>query len=52
MKFEHCEKIVSDTSDGRWLTTIKVTPYLRPSFAILSIDLRDESYCAPPDRGT
>ena len=30
--------MVSETSDGRWLTTIKLSPYLRPSLAILSIE--------------
>jgi len=26
---------------GRWLTTAKPTPYLRPSFAMRSIDFRE-----------
>lgn len=30
----HCERIVLSTSDGRWLTSIKPTPYFRPSFAM------------------
>lgn len=37
-KLLHCEKIVSDISDGLWLITASVTPYFLPSFAILSID--------------
>ena len=38
MKLLHWEKIVSDTSLGRWLTTIRLSPYFLPSFAIRSND--------------
>jgi DNA polymerase III alpha subunit len=30
----HCARIVPSISDGRWLTSMRPTPYFRPSFAI------------------
>jgi hypothetical protein len=36
----HCDRIVSDISDGRWLTRHSETPYFRPSLAIREIDRR------------
>lgn len=41
IKLLHCEKMVSDISEGRWLANNSETPYLRPSLAIRSIDSRD-----------
>ena len=41
LKLLHCENIVSDNSDGLWLANKRVTPYLRPSFAIRSIEFLD-----------
>ena len=45
-KLLHCEKIVSDISEGLWLTIAKVIPYFLPSLAILSIATLEELYFA------
>ena len=33
----HCERILAESSEGRWLTRHSETPYLRPSMAMREI---------------
>jgi hypothetical protein len=50
-KLLHCEKIVSEISEGRWLAISSVTPYFLPSLATLSIAPNDARYFAAPSCG-
>jgi hypothetical protein len=51
-KLLHCEKIVSDISEGLWLTIQSVTQYFLHSFAILSIAFLEALYLIKSLLGT
>jgi hypothetical protein len=47
-KVPHWESIVLESSLGRWLITVRLMPYLRPSFAMRSADFLAASVAGSP----
>ena len=50
--WEHFDKLLLESSDGRWLIRHSDTPYLRPSLAMRSMARRVGSNTGAPSAGT